>query len=217
MDNEVREKIHLEILKRTGAYHANDHILLPSGQHTGEFIEKTLVTTDPSFTEGLGAVIAKHFAQWPIDVVLSTGPGALILSHCVARAHPSRPLLAYGIKAIVVGKRRVTLPVEFERLIGQGTKVLLVEDLVSTGTTLRLLIELVERRAAQVVGVGTLWVRNKKVEVGGKPVFGLVNRDFPTYAPDACPLCKKGIPLNREFARRREARRRPSTQERPQA
>jgi len=65
METEVREKIHLEILKRTGAYHANDHILLPSGQHTSEYIEKTLVTTEPSFTEGLGAVIAKHFASGP--------------------------------------------------------------------------------------------------------------------------------------------------------
>ncbi|MFQ5521430.1 MAG: hypothetical protein ACE5FK_08530, partial [Candidatus Methylomirabilia bacterium] len=91
MDAEVREKIHMEILKRTGAYHANDHIVLPSSHHTGEYIEKRLVTTEPSFTEGLGAVIAKHFAQWPVDVVLSTGPAALILSHCVARAHPSRP------------------------------------------------------------------------------------------------------------------------------
>src|SRR5438094_2414811 len=73
VEAEVREKIHLEILKRTGAYHANDHVLLPSGQHTSEYIEKTLVTTEPSFTEGLGAVIAKHFAPWPVDVVLSTG------------------------------------------------------------------------------------------------------------------------------------------------
>jgi len=50
VEAEVREKIHLEILKRTGAYHANDHVLLPSGQHTSEYIEKTLVTTEPSFT-----------------------------------------------------------------------------------------------------------------------------------------------------------------------
>src|SRR5216683_7246502 len=133
MDAEVREKIHLEILKRTGAYHANDHILLPSGQHTSEYIEKTLVTTEPSFTEGLGAVIAKHFAQWPVDLVLSTGPGALILSHCVARAHPSRPIVVYGSKGLQNGKRRVTLPVEFQRLVRPGSKVLLVEDLVSTG------------------------------------------------------------------------------------
>src|SRR5205807_8923275 len=193
MDAEVREKIHLEILKRTGAYHANDHILLPSGQHTTEYIEKTLVTTEPSFIEGLGAVIAKHFAQWPTDVVLSTGPGALILSHCVARAHPSRPIVVYGTKGLVSGHRRVTLPVECQILIRPETHVLLIEDLVSTGSTLNLLTNLVEHTGAEVVGVGCLW-RRTSVDLGGRPVFSPVSRDFPTYNPPACPLCKKRVP-----------------------
>jgi orotate phosphoribosyltransferase len=215
LETEVREKIHLEILKRTGAYHANDHVLLPSGQHTTEYIEKTLVTTEPSFTEGLGAVIAKHFAQWPVDVVLSTGQGALILSHCVARAHPSRPVVVYGLKGVSQGKRKVTLPVEFQRLIRERTKVLLVEDLVSSGTTLQLLIDLVEHLGAQVVGVGCLW-RRTTVELDGKPVFSLVSRDFPTYRPEECPLCRKGVPLNEEFVRRR-SHRRPSSIEEPKS
>jgi len=209
MESEVREKIHLEILKRTGAYHANDHILLPSGQHTTEYIEKTLVTTEPSFTEGLGAVIAKHFAPWPVDVVLSTGPAALILSHCVARAHPSRPVVVYGMKGMSAGKRRVTLPVEFQRLIRETSKVLLVEDLVSSGSTLELLIDLVEQLGAQVVGVGCLW-RRTSVDLNGKPMFSLVSRDFPTYNPDECPLCRRGVPLNEEFIRRRNHRRQPT-------
>ncbi|MBI2204165.1 MAG: hypothetical protein HYU41_09985 [Candidatus Rokubacteria bacterium] len=213
VETEVREKIHLEILKRTGAYHANDHVLLPSGHHTTEYIEKTLVTTEPSFTEGLGAVIAKHFAQWPVDAVLSTGPGALILSHCVARAHPSRPVVVYGSKGTAGGKRRVTLPVEFQRLIRPGSKVLLVEDLVSSGTTLNLLINLVEQLGAEVVGAGCLW-RRTSVELEGKPVFSLVSRDFPTYSPDECPLCRKGVPLNEEFVRRRAGRKPSSVQER---
>jgi orotate phosphoribosyltransferase len=213
VETEVREKIHLEILKRTGAYHANDHVLLPSGQHTSEYIEKTLVTTEPSFTEGLGAVIAKHFAQWPVDVVLSTGPAALILSHCVARAHPSRPIVVYGTKGTAGGKRRVTLPVEFQRLIRPESKVLLVEDLVSSGTTLNLLINLVEQLGAEVVGVGCLW-RRTSVELGDKPVFSLVSRDFPTYPPEECPLCRKAVPLNEEFVRRRHGRKPSSVQER---
>ena len=212
VESEVREKIHLEILKRTGAYHANDHILLPSGQHTSEYIEKTLVTTEPSFTEGLGAVIAKHFAQWPLDMVLSTGPGALILSHCVARAHPSRPIVVYGTKGLSGGKRRVSLPVEFQRLIRMGSKVLLVEDLVSTGFTLSLLVDLVEQFGGQVVGIGCLW-RRTSVDVDGKPVFSLVSRDFPTYDPEQCPYCKRGVPLNEEFVRRRHARKPSSVQE----
>ena len=215
VETEVREKIHLEILKRTGAYHANDHVLLPSGQHTSEYIEKTLVTTEPSFTEGLGAVIAKHFAPWPVDVVLSTGPGGLILSHCVARAHPSRPVVVYGAKGLSGGKRRVTIPVEFQRLVRPASKVLLIEDLVSTGSTLTLLINLVEQLGAEVVGVGCLW-RRTSVELTGKPVFSLVSRDFPTYDPEECPLCKKGVPLNEEFVRRRHARR-PSSVHEPKA
>jgi orotate phosphoribosyltransferase len=216
VDAAVREKIHLDILKRTGAYHANDHVLLPSGQHTSEYIEKTLVTTEPSFTEGLGAVIAKHFAQWPTDVVLSTGPGALILSHCVARAHPSRPIVLYGVKATVSGRRRVTLPVEFRRFIRPGTKVLLVEDLISTGTTARMLADIVEQLGGHIVGIGCLW-RRTTVDLGARAVFSLVNRDFPTYPPESCPLCKKGMPLNQEFIRRRKPRRAPAPPDEPSA
>ncbi len=200
-DAEVREKIHLEILRRTGAYRANDHFLLPSGHHTPEYIDKALVTTEPSFTEGLGAVIAKHFAQWPADVVLSTGLGALILAHCVARALPGRPLLVYATKGVTGPQRRVRLPEEFERFIDRGTKVLIVEDLVTTGETLKLLVQLVEQKGGSVVGIACLWQRNSKVTLP-KGVFSLVRRDFPTYDPKDCPLCKQGMPLNREFATR---------------
>src|SRR5260370_38608019 len=97
--------------------------------------------------------MAKHFAPWPIDVVLSTGPGALILSHCVARAHPSRPTLMYGTKGVSAGKRRVTLPAEFHRLIRPTTKVLIVEDLVTPGTPVKLLSGLVEEREGQDIGI----------------------------------------------------------------
>lgn len=200
VDAEVREKIHLEILRRTGAYRGNDHFLLPSGHHAPEFIDKALVTTEPSFTEGLGAVIAKHFAQWPADVVLSTGLGALILGHCVARALPSRPILVYATKGVTGPRRRVTLPEEFTRFITKGSKVLIVEDLITTGETLKLLIRMVEHVGGRVVGIGCLWQRNSKVDLP-KEVFSLVRRDFPTYEPKNCPLCRQGIPLNREFAR----------------
>jgi len=118
----------------------------------------------------------------------------------------------YGMKGMASGKRRVTLPVEFQRLIREGTKVLVVEDLVSTGATLELLIDLVEQMGAHVVGVGCLW-RRTSVELNGKPVFSLVSRDFPTYSPEDCPLCRRGVPLNEEFVRRRNQRRPPSVQE----
>jgi hypothetical protein len=130
----------------------------------------------------------------------------------VARAHPSRPLAIYAIKRVVGGKRRVTLPAEFRRLLRAGAKVLLVEDLVSSGKTLKLLVHLVERHGGQVVGVGCLW-RRTSVVVGDTPVFSLVSRDFPTYAPAECPLCQKGVALNEEYVRRQHHRRPSSVQE----
>ena len=90
----------------------------------------------------------------------------------------------------------MTLPVEFHRLI-RPTKVLVVEDLVSSGQTVRLLSELVEGLGGQVMGIGALWRRTRKTEIDGKPIFSLVSRDFPTYPPDACPLCKKGVAAQR--------------------
>ena len=119
----------------------------------------------------------------------------------------------YGTKGVSGGKRRVTLPVEFHRLIRPGTKVLVVEDLVelrrrpcgSSPSSWRSL-------GGQVVGIGALW-RRTRAEIDGKPIFSLVSRDFPTYPPDACPLCKKGVPLNQEFVKRREDRKPSSAHE----
>ncbi|HLC42934.1 MAG TPA: phosphoribosyltransferase family protein [Methylomirabilota bacterium] len=213
VDADVREKIHLEILKRTGAYLTNDHILLPSGHHAVEYIDKTLVTTEPSFTEGLGAVIAKHYAEWPLDVVLSTGNVASVLAHCVARAHPSKPILLYATKNQTGSTRQVSLHAEFHQFVQEGTKVLIVEDLITMGATLRLLVKLVEQLGGKVVGIGCLWQRNERLDVGGKPIFSLVKRRFPIYEPKACPLCKAGIPLREEFAKRRQERRPSSVKE----
>jgi hypothetical protein len=89
----------------------------------------------------------------------------------------------YGTKGVSAGKRRVTLPVEFHRLIRQASKVLIVEDLISSGTMVRLLTQLVEGLGGQVIGIGALWRRTKKTEIDGKEIFSLVSRDFPTHPP----------------------------------
>jgi orotate phosphoribosyltransferase len=213
-DPGAREKIHLEILRRTGAYRTGDHFLLPSGHHAPEFIDKALVTTEPSFTEGLGDIIARHFDPWPADVVLSTGPGALILAHCVARALPSRPILVYATKGFTGQGRRVRLPDEFTRFVRKGSKVLIVEDLITTGETIRLLMHMVDEAGGTVIGIGCLWQRATKVDLG-KDVFSLVKRDFPTYEPGSCPLCAREIPLNVEFARAEPAVEEPLEPARP--
>lgn len=199
MEAEILERINRGIILRTGAYLTNDHFVLPSGRHAQEYVEKALATTEPSFTEGLGDVIAKHFAEQPIDLVLTTGYGASLLGHCVARAHPSRPRFIYANKQRDgAGTSQVTLPREFRQYFAGAPMVLIVEDILTTGETVKGLIDLVSSLGGKVVGIGMLWRRSRKVKFKF-PLFTLVDWEFPTYAPKDCPMCRRGIPINRQF------------------
>lgn len=199
MEAQVLERISRGIIMRTGAYLTNDHFVISSGRHAREYVEKRLVTTEPAFTEGLGEILASHFAASPVDVVLTSGIGATTLGHCVARAHPSRPKLLYAVKEKgAEGETEVALPREFLPFLYPRCSALIVEDILTTGSTIRSLIRLVEKRGGQVVGVGSLWNRHPGVKFNC-PFFALVSQDFPTYARDACPLCKKGTPINTEY------------------
>lgn len=196
MEEKVLERISRGIILRTGAYLTNDHFVISSGRHAREYVEKRLVTTEPAFTEGLGEILADHFASSPVDVVLTSGIGATMLGHCVARAHPSRPKLLYAVKGKGKGEEtEVTLPREFLPFLYPQCAALIVEDILTTGSTIRAMIRLVERRGGRVVGIGSLWNRHPGIKFSS-PFFTLVNKDFPTYTRDACPLCKKGVPLN---------------------
>ena len=207
MDAEVREKIHLEILKRTGAYHANDHILLPSGQHTTRVHREDPGHHRALVHGGLGAVIAKHFAPWPIDVVVSTGPGALILSHCVARAHPSRPTVMYGTKGVSGGQAARDAaggvppahPAGHQGARGGGPRQLGRDGAAAPPSSWKHL-------GGKIVGVGALWRRTKRAATWtGKTIFGLVSRDFPTYPPNPVRSARRAC---RSIAEFREAPRR---------
>lgn len=199
VEQEVLERINRGILLRTGAYLTDDHFILSSGRHSEEYIEKALVTTEPAFTEGLGEVIAKHFVRSQVDLVLTTGYGASILGHCVAKAHPSRPRFLYAIKRKgEKGKTKVALPREFLRFFTEEARVLVVEDILTTGETINQLIRLVESLGGRIVGIGSIWNRDNRIRFR-YPLFTLVNRDFPSYMPETCPLCKRGIPINKEY------------------
>ncbi len=199
IDEAILERLNRSILQRTGAYRTNDHIVLRSGRHTSEYVAKALVTTEPTFTEGIGDIIAQHFSRFQVDLVLTTGYGAGLLGHCVARAHPSRPRFIFATKARKAdGRTEVALQAEYRAFFAEGGRVLIVEDILTTGETVKQLIRLVEGMGGQVVGVGAIWRRSTRVRFK-YPLFTIVTRDFPTYAPAECPMCKQGIPINADF------------------
>lgn len=199
IDQEILERLNRGILQRTGAYRTDDHFVLRSGRHTSEYVAKALATTEPTFTEGLGDIIAAHFSGYQVDLVLTTGYGAGLLGHCVARAHLSRPRFIFATKGRTPGGRtEVILQTEYRKFFAEGGRVLIVEDIVTTGETVKQLIKLVEGMGGQVVGIGAIWRRSTRVKFK-YPLFTVVTRDFPTYAPSECPMCRQGIPINPDF------------------
>ena len=99
IDEATLERLNRGILMRTGAYQTDDHIVLRSGRHTAEYVAKTLVTTEPTFTEGLGDILATHFSRSPVDLVLrrGTAPDCSAIAsrepirHVPGSSMPSRP------------------------------------------------------------------------------------------------------------------------------
>ena len=197
IDDATLERLNRGILLRTGAYRTDDHIVLRSGRHTSEYIAKALVTTEPTFTEGLGDIIATHFCRRTADLVLTTGYSAGLLGHCVARAHPGRPRFIFATKARTGGKRtEVTLIPEYRAFFAEGGRALIVEDILTTGKTVTQLIKLVESMGGQVVGIGAIWRRSAGMKFK-YPLFTVVTRDVPTFAPEECPMCRQGVPINK--------------------
>ena len=198
IDEGILDRLNRGILLRTGAYRTNEHIVLRSGRHTSEYVAKALVTTEPTFTEGLGDIIAAHFSRYQVDLVLTTGYGAGRLGHCVGRAHPSRPRFIFATKEKTAkGQTEVTLQPEYRAFFGEGGRVLIVEDILTTGETVKQLVKLVEAMGGQVVGIGAIWRRSTRMKFK-YPLFTVVTRDFATYTPEECPMCKQGIPIDQE-------------------
>ncbi len=201
IDPDVLERINRGILLRTGAFLTNDHFVLSSGRHAEEYLAKILITTEPSFSEGIGDLIAKNFGRARVDLVASTGYGASVLGHCVARAHPSRPRFVSGMKLRhPVGRIEVPIPREYHPFFAEGSRCLIVEDILSTGETVRRLSEAVRAMGVEIVGIGSIWKRRADIRFK-YPVLSLINKNSPTFRPAECPMCRKGIPINPNYGR----------------
>ena len=165
------------------------HFKLTSGVHSDTYIQCAQVMQHPEFMHNLCSELGKKFRGDDIDVIVGPAIGGIIMAHVMAR------VLGPWVRAIFTEREngKMTLRRSFE--IIQGEKVLVVEDVTTTGSSVREVMDIVRSREGKVVGVGVLIDRS-----GGKVDFGiktekLLTVDIKTYLPEECPLCKKGIPV----------------------
>ena len=177
----------LELYRRTGAY-LEGHFHLSSGLHSPGYLQSALVLQHPADAASLGLAIAVHVKGLKPSVVLSPALGGLIIGHEVARA--------LGVRAIFAeraGGPSLTLRRGFS--LAATDRVLVVEDVLTTGKSTRETIEVAREAGAQVVGAAAIVDRSGGTIDVGVPSHALIQLDVPAYDPAKCPLCAQGVPV----------------------
>ena len=178
-----------ELLIETGAI-MDGHFLLTSGLHSPHYVEKFNVLQQPKYTEKLCQAMAEKFKDANIETVVGPVTGGILLAHETGKALGTRAIFTERVDGKMTFRRGFTLH--------EGERVLIVEDIVTTGGSIREVIDVVKAHGGVPVAVSMLVDRS-----GGKATFGdvpstaLLHMDVQTYEPDNCPLCKQGIPMTK--------------------
>jgi orotate phosphoribosyltransferase len=182
----------LALFRRAGAL-LEGHFRLSSGLHSNGYLQSALVLQRPGDAANLGAALAGRVTSWRPDVVLSPALGGVIIGHEVARALVVRALFAERADGNLTLRRGFSL--------SRGERVLVVEDVVTTGGSTRETIDVATSAGAQVVGATALIDRSGGTAQLGVPFEALARLSLPTYEPSACPLCAKGLPVTKPGSR----------------
>jgi orotate phosphoribosyltransferase len=175
------------LLRSTGAV-LEGHFKLASGRHSGVYIEKFRIMEDPPATAALCAMIAEHFRDSGATLVIGPAMGGVILAYETAKH-----MGLHGIFAEKDGDGGLTFDRGFEVLPGQP--VLVVDDVLTTGGSVKKVLGLIEAAGATVVGVGFLIDRTNGGVDFGVPFYACHAMEIESYPPDNCPLCAQGLDL----------------------
>ncbi|MGO8670667.1 MAG: orotate phosphoribosyltransferase [Capsulimonadaceae bacterium] len=180
----------VEIFRASGAL-LEGHFLLASGYHSGTYLEKFLVLQYPRYVERLCKELAEPYGDQQVDVVLGPTTGGVLLAYEVAKQLGTRSLYAERDDA-ADSKRRI-LRRGFS--LKPGERVVVVDDILTTGGSLRETIRIVEEAGAALVGIGVLADRSGGSVDFGVPLHALASLNLEKFAPDAVPDWLAAIPL----------------------
>lgn len=177
------------ILVKTGAI-MDGHFLLTSGLHSPHYVEKFNVLQHPQYTQLLCEAMAEKFKDANIETVVGPVTGGILLAHETGKA--------LGTRAIFTERENGKMTFRRGFSLHAGERVLIVEDIVTTGGSIKEVIEVVKEHGGVPVAVSMLVDRS-----GGKATFGdvphtaLLTMDVETHKPEDCPLCAQGVPMTK--------------------
>lgn len=175
----------LRVFTETGAL-LEGHFQLTSGLHSPKYLQCALVLQYPEHAEKIGRMLAERFVAERVSAVVAPAIGGIVVAHETARALGARALFTERENGVMTLRRGFEL--------NRGERVLVVEDVVTTGGSTRETVDAVNRAGGLVVGAGSVVDRsNGSADVGVRRE-ALIVLDVPAYEVFQCPLCKQGVP-----------------------
>lgn len=183
----------LTIFQQTGAL-LEGHFQLTSGLHSPRYLQCALVLQHPKHAEWIGRALASRFTDEGISAVIAPAIGGIIVAHETARA--------MGVRALFTERETGLMTLRRGFHLAPGERVLVVEDVATTGGSTRETIEAVTRAGGFAVGAGLVVDRSGgSVDIGVRRV-ALLTLAVPSYAPQDCPLCAQGTPAVKPGSRK---------------
>jgi len=176
----------IDLFRTSGAL-LDGHFRLTSGLHSPGYLQSALVLQHPRHAEALGGAIAERTRDLTPTVVLSPALGGVIIGHEVGRA--------LGVRAIFAERQEGRLTLRRGFSVSEGDRVLVIEDVVTTGGSTRETIDVAKAAGARVVGAASIVDRSGGRAEFEMPLLSLLDVALPTYEPDTCPLCAQGVPV----------------------
>lgn len=182
----------LDLFRRCSAL-LEGHFRLSSGLHSSGYLQCALVLQHPQHAAALGAALAERVRDLRPTTVLSPALGGLIIGHEVARA--------LGVRAIFAEREDGILKLRRGFTVSDAERVLVVEDVVTTGGSTRETIQVATAAGAQVVAAAAIVDRSGGSAKLDVPLHALLDLSLPTYDPNTCPLCADGVPIQKPGSR----------------
>lgn len=173
----------LEKFKETNAL-LEGHFILSSGLHSPNYLQCALALQNPADAVTFGKAIAENFADVEIETVASPAIGGLIIGFAVAQA--------LNVRFIWTERENGTMTVRRGFSVKENEKILVVEDVITTGGSTRECIAALESRGAKIVGAASIIDRSGGTADVGVPRISLVSMEVPSYKPEDCPMCARG-------------------------
>jgi orotate phosphoribosyltransferase len=178
----------LDLFRKSGAL-LEGHFRLTSGLHSPGYLQCALVLAQPAHAETLGQAIASLVKPLRATVVLSPAIGGIVIGQEVGRA--------LGVRAIFAERQDGALTLRRGFTLSESDRVLVIEDVLTTGGSTRETMQVARASGAQVVGAASIVNRGTSSAHSdfAVPYHALLTIGLPTYEPDACPLCAQGLPV----------------------